>query len=133
MVIFYHDNTRPHVDVIHRWTLYKLDWYLMKHPSYSPDMAIQEFNLFSHLHLHLVNLPSNWGFHNWSLSLSIVHTVVLRTNWKVKKNFADNYVFVQRLQSSLSFVFWDYNRHYCTKITILIIFSYHSHAYIILQ
>ncbi|GBN62039.1 hypothetical protein AVEN_250377-1 [Araneus ventricosus] len=35
------------------WTLYKLEWDLIQHPSYSPDMAPSDFYLFSHLQLHL--------------------------------------------------------------------------------
>ncbi|GBM80655.1 hypothetical protein AVEN_87033-1 [Araneus ventricosus] len=33
--------------------LYKLEWDLMQHPLYSPDMAPLDFYLFSHLQLHL--------------------------------------------------------------------------------
>ncbi|GBM58713.1 hypothetical protein AVEN_153325-1 [Araneus ventricosus] len=35
------------------WTLYKLEWDLIQHPPYSPDMVTSDFYLFSHLQLHL--------------------------------------------------------------------------------
>ncbi|GBM01205.1 hypothetical protein AVEN_253607-1 [Araneus ventricosus] len=35
------------------WALYKLEWDLIQHPPYSPDMAPSDFYLFSHQQLHL--------------------------------------------------------------------------------
>ncbi|GBL88679.1 hypothetical protein AVEN_195663-1 [Araneus ventricosus] len=35
------------------WTFYKLEWDLMQHQLYSPDMTPSHFYLFSHLQLHL--------------------------------------------------------------------------------
>ncbi|GBM44113.1 hypothetical protein AVEN_16004-1 [Araneus ventricosus] len=35
------------------WTLYKLEWDLMQHPPYSPNMSPSVFYLFSHLQFHL--------------------------------------------------------------------------------
>ncbi|GBN11604.1 hypothetical protein AVEN_245636-1 [Araneus ventricosus] len=35
------------------WMLYKLEWDLMQHPPYIPDMAPSDFYLFSHLQPHL--------------------------------------------------------------------------------
>ncbi|GBO19455.1 Histone-lysine N-methyltransferase SETMAR [Araneus ventricosus] len=53
VVLFHQYNARPHVSMMTGWTLYKLEWDLMQHPPYSPDMAPSDFYLFSHLQLHL--------------------------------------------------------------------------------
>lgn len=53
VVMFHQDNARPHVSAWTNWNLYKLEWDLMPHPPYSPDMAPSDYYLFSHLQLHL--------------------------------------------------------------------------------
>ncbi|GBM01615.1 Histone-lysine N-methyltransferase SETMAR [Araneus ventricosus] len=53
VVLFHQGNARPRVSTMTGWTLYKLEWDLMQHPPYSPDMAPSDFYLFSHLQLHL--------------------------------------------------------------------------------
>ncbi|GBM35578.1 hypothetical protein AVEN_121033-1 [Araneus ventricosus] len=53
VVLFNQDNAWPHVSMMTGWTLYKLEWDLMQHPPYSPDIAPSDFYLFSHLQLHL--------------------------------------------------------------------------------
>ncbi|GFW41946.1 uncharacterized protein TNCV_6551 [Trichonephila clavipes] len=53
VVIFHQDNARPHVSAITSWTLYTLEWDLMQHPPYSPDMAPLDYYLSLHLQLHL--------------------------------------------------------------------------------
>ncbi|GBM10466.1 hypothetical protein AVEN_263374-1 [Araneus ventricosus] len=53
VVLFHQDSARPHVSTMTGWTLYKLEWDLIQHPPYSPDMALSDFYLFSHLQLHL--------------------------------------------------------------------------------
>ncbi|GBM69777.1 Histone-lysine N-methyltransferase SETMAR [Araneus ventricosus] len=52
VVLFHQDNARPRVSTMTGWTLYKLEWDLIQHPPYSPDMAPSNFYLFSHLQLH---------------------------------------------------------------------------------
>jgi len=52
-VLFHQDNARPHVSSITGWTLHELEWDLMTHPPYSPDLAPSDYYLFSHLQLHL--------------------------------------------------------------------------------
>ncbi|GFY24833.1 histone-lysine N-methyltransferase SETMAR [Trichonephila clavipes] len=42
------------------WTLYTLEWELMQHPPYSPDMAPSDYYLFLHLQLH----PEGTIFHS---------------------------------------------------------------------
>ncbi|GFS77245.1 histone-lysine N-methyltransferase SETMAR [Trichonephila clavipes] len=46
-------NARSHVSAMTSWALYTLEWDLMQHPPYSPDMAPSDYYLFSHLQLHL--------------------------------------------------------------------------------
>ncbi|GBM27524.1 hypothetical protein AVEN_257844-1 [Araneus ventricosus] len=41
------------------WTLYKLEWDLMQHPPNNLDMALSDFNPFSHLHLDGTIFNSN--------------------------------------------------------------------------
>nr|XP_042901741.1 histone-lysine N-methyltransferase SETMAR-like [Parasteatoda tepidariorum] len=53
VVLFHQDNSRPHVSAMTGWTLNTLEWDLMQHPPYSPDMAPSDYSLFSHLQLHL--------------------------------------------------------------------------------
>ena len=40
-VIFHHGNTRLHIFLITRQKLIELNWELMPHPLYSPDLAHQ--------------------------------------------------------------------------------------------
>ena len=52
-VMFHQDNAKPHVSAFTGWTLYTLEWDLLPHPPYSPDIAPSDFYLFSHLQLLL--------------------------------------------------------------------------------
>ncbi|GBN55130.1 hypothetical protein AVEN_10529-1 [Araneus ventricosus] len=52
VVRFHQHNARTRVNTMAGWTLYKLEWVLMQHPPYSPDMALSDFYPFSHLQLH---------------------------------------------------------------------------------
>ncbi|EYC06629.1 hypothetical protein Y032_0074g809 [Ancylostoma ceylanicum] len=38
-VMFHHDNPRPHTSLITRQKLIELNWGLMPHPLYSPELA----------------------------------------------------------------------------------------------
>ncbi|GBN11877.1 Histone-lysine N-methyltransferase SETMAR [Araneus ventricosus] len=53
VVLFHQDNARPHVSKMTGWTLYKLEWDLIQHPPYSPDMAPSDFYLFSDMQMHI--------------------------------------------------------------------------------
>ncbi|GBM66393.1 hypothetical protein AVEN_92698-1 [Araneus ventricosus] len=53
VVLFHQDNVRPHVSAMTGWTVYKLEWHLMQHPPYSPDMGLSDFYQVSHMQLHL--------------------------------------------------------------------------------
>ncbi|GBM98918.1 hypothetical protein AVEN_58189-1 [Araneus ventricosus] len=39
VVPFHQENARPHVSTMTGWTLYKLEWDLIQHPPYIPDMV----------------------------------------------------------------------------------------------
>ena len=46
MVIFQHDNARPHVAKRVKETLEALDWDMLSHPPYSLDIAPSDYHLF---------------------------------------------------------------------------------------
>ena len=48
-VVFHHDNARPHTFLITRQKLLELDWDVLPHPSYSPDLASSDYFLFRSL------------------------------------------------------------------------------------
>jgi len=52
-VLFHQDNACLHVSAMTSWTLYTLEWDLMQHPPYSPDIAPPDYYMFSHLQLRL--------------------------------------------------------------------------------
>ena len=45
-VYFHHDNAKPHVSKITRKKLESLNWELIPHPPYSPDIAPSDYHLF---------------------------------------------------------------------------------------
>ena len=45
-VIFQHDNARPHVAKVVKETLEALNWDVLPHPPYSPDIAASDYHLF---------------------------------------------------------------------------------------
>jgi transposase len=45
-VIFQHDNARPHAAKVVKETLEVLQWDVLPHPPYSPDIAPSDFHLF---------------------------------------------------------------------------------------
>ena len=48
-VVFHHDNTRPHISLVIRQKLLELDWDVLPHPPYSPDLAPSDYFLFQSL------------------------------------------------------------------------------------
>ena len=42
-VVFHQDNTRPHTSLV---TRQKLEWDILPHPPYSPDLAPSDYYLF---------------------------------------------------------------------------------------
>ena len=45
-IVFHHDNARPHTSLATRTKLLELGWEVMSHPSYSPDLAPSDYQLF---------------------------------------------------------------------------------------
>ena len=45
-VIFQHDNAWPHVAKVVKETLKALNWNILSHPPYSPDIAPSDYHLF---------------------------------------------------------------------------------------
>jgi [histone H3]-lysine36 N-dimethyltransferase SETMAR len=45
-VLLLHDNTRPHVVKKTQMKLMELDWEVLPHPPYSPDIAPSDYHLF---------------------------------------------------------------------------------------
>lgn len=56
-----HDNARPHVAKIVREKLKQLDWEVLPHPPYSPDLAPSDYHLF----LSMSNFLANKKFENY--------------------------------------------------------------------
>lgn len=48
-VMFLHDNARPHVANLTREKLLELEWEVLPHPPYSPDLAPTDYHLFQAL------------------------------------------------------------------------------------
>ncbi|GFU59346.1 mariner Mos1 transposase [Trichonephila clavipes] len=54
-VVFHPDNARPHMSVVIHLKLWELDWNVLMHPPYSPDLAPNDYHLF----LALQNIQSD--------------------------------------------------------------------------
>lgn len=69
-VIFHQDNARPHKSMKTLKVIQELNWTLMEHPPYSPDIAPSDFYLFRVLQNHLMgkNFKSSEGIKNEVLS-----------------------------------------------------------------
>ena len=52
-VIFHQDNAKPHTSLVTRKKLLELDWEVLPHPPYSPDLAPSGYHLFRSLQNHL--------------------------------------------------------------------------------
>lgn len=52
-VVFHHDNARPHSAMMTQHKLKELNWDVLKHPPYSPDLAPSDFHLFLSLQNYL--------------------------------------------------------------------------------
>jgi [histone H3]-lysine36 N-dimethyltransferase SETMAR len=52
-VLFLHDNARPHTAKLTVHTLQELNWEVLPHPPYSPDLAPSDYYLFGPLKEHL--------------------------------------------------------------------------------
>ncbi|GFU85777.1 transposase [Trichonephila clavipes] len=47
-VVFHQDNATPHSSIVTRQKLWELDREVLMHPSYSPDLAPNDYHLFSY-------------------------------------------------------------------------------------
>jgi hypothetical protein len=52
-VLLRHDNARPHTARATQERIQELQWELLEHPPYSPDLATSDFHLFGPLKNHL--------------------------------------------------------------------------------
>ncbi|XP_055698617.1 histone-lysine N-methyltransferase SETMAR-like [Phlebotomus papatasi] len=52
-VLFHHDNARPHVAKPTLAKLKEMNWEIMPHPPYSPDIALSDYHLFRSLQNNL--------------------------------------------------------------------------------
>jgi [histone H3]-lysine36 N-dimethyltransferase SETMAR len=55
-VLLLHDNARPHVAAVVQEKIMELDWELLPHPPYSPDIAPSDYYLFRSLQNNLKDL-----------------------------------------------------------------------------
>lgn len=55
-VILQHDNARPHAAKLTQEKIRQLDWEVLPHPPYSPDIAPSDFHLFRSMEHSLKNL-----------------------------------------------------------------------------
>jgi hypothetical protein len=51
-VLIHHDNARPHTTQATQERIQELQWELLEHPPYSPDLAPRNFHLFGSLKHH---------------------------------------------------------------------------------
>ena len=52
-ILLQHDNARPHTSAATRDAIQRLDFSVLLHPLYSPDLAPSDFHLFPKLKEHL--------------------------------------------------------------------------------
>jgi histone-lysine N-methyltransferase SETMAR len=52
-VLLHHDNARPHAARAIQEGIQELQWELLEHPPYGPDLATSDFHLFGLLKNHL--------------------------------------------------------------------------------
>jgi transposase len=60
-VILQHDNARPHTANMIKAAIQELDWEILPHPPYSPELALSDYQLFRSLSN---NLPER-GRESW--------------------------------------------------------------------
>ena len=65
--ILFHDNARPHVAQVVKATLEELEWEVLQHLLYSPDLAPMDYYLFCSLSNHMrgVTFDNEEDLKNW--------------------------------------------------------------------
>ena len=65
--ILLHDNARPHVSQVVKAALQELEWEVLQHPTYSPDLAPTDYSLFCALSNHMrgVTFDNKEDLKNW--------------------------------------------------------------------
>ena len=65
--ILLHDNLRAHVAQIVKAALQELEWEVIQHPPYSPDLAPTDYHLFRSLSNHMrgVTFENEKDLKNW--------------------------------------------------------------------
>ena len=65
--ILLHNNTRSHVAQVVNTALQELEWEVLQHPSYSPDLAPMDYYLFHFLSNHMrgVTFNNEEDLKNW--------------------------------------------------------------------
>ena len=65
--ILLHDNARPHVAQVVKASLQELEWKVLQHPPYSPDLAPTDYYLFRSLSNHMrgVTFDNEEDLKNW--------------------------------------------------------------------
>lgn len=66
-VIFQHDNARPHTANLTKMVIQELEWEVLTHPAYSPDLAPSDFHLFRSLSNNLrgISFNNDVELQNW--------------------------------------------------------------------
>jgi hypothetical protein len=66
-VILQHDKARPHTANMTKSDIQELDWEILLHPPYSPDLAPSDYHLFRSLSNNLrgVSFNSDAELQNW--------------------------------------------------------------------
>ena len=65
--ILFHDNTRPQVAQVVKATLQELEWEVLQHLPYSPDLAPTDYYLFCSLsnHMRAITFDNEEDLENW--------------------------------------------------------------------
>ena len=85
--ILLHDNTRTYVAQVVKTTLKELEWEVLQHPPYSPDLAPTDYHLFRSLSNHIrgVTFDNEEDLKTGSITSSILDRAIFGgkalTNW----------------------------------------------------
>jgi histone-lysine N-methyltransferase SETMAR len=79
-VILHHDNARPHTANMTKAAFQELDWEILPHPPYSPDLAPSDYHLFSSLFNNLRGVSFNNDVSSKTGSTSS------RQNWRISSS-----------------------------------------------